>query len=109
MAKCTECGAVVADDLKFCGYCGAKLNIVSEHLGTQILGNTQAILDVLAETTPLATFKVVGTATDGPLAGGLILDRGAGKRAEWLPLHESTVWWSDGEKLTEVSERFVRE
>ena len=94
MAKCTECGASVADDLKFCGYCGAKLNIVGEHLGTQILRNTQAIMDAVAEMAPLATFKVLGTITEGLLSGGYILARRIDKGASF--------WWSNGEDLTAV-------
>jgi len=95
MAKCTECGAVVADDLKFCGYCGAKLNIVSEHFGTQILGNTQVIMGALERIAPGAAqqYTVLGTAGDGPLAGGLIL---------YPPLT-----WSDGEKLTQVAAEHI--
>ena len=111
MAKCAECGAVVADDSKFCNYCGAKLNVIGEHLGTQILGNTEVIMGALDRMAPgaIEQYKVVGTATDGPLAGGLILDR-VGKSAEWRRYDQpTTLWWSNGEKLTEISSKFVLE
>ena len=104
MAKCSECGAAVADESKFCGYCGAKVNIVSEHLGTQILGKADVILGALERMAPGAVeqYTVLGTATDGPLAGGLILcEQSADKPYRFL--------WSDGEKLTEVAYKHVDE
>jgi len=110
MAKCTECGAAVADNLKFCGYCGAKINVIDEHLGTQILGNTEVIMDALERMAPGAVerYTVLGTATDGPLAGGLVLHR-SGNRPEERSLPEPPLWWSNGEKLTEISSKFVVE
>lgn len=94
MAKCTECGAAVAGDLKFCGYCGAKLNIVSEHVGTRILGNTQVLIDAVSRIAPVEQYVVLGTVTDGKLADGLILSQAHEGRDRLL--------WSDGEKLTEI-------
>ena len=101
MAKCSECGAVVAEDLKFCGYCGAKLNVINEHLGTQILGNTQAILNALSSVAPTDQWVVLGTAKDGPLADGLIVKRTGDSRSRLL--------WSDGGKLTEVNNAYLLE
>jgi len=99
MAKCTECGAAVADDSRFCNYCGAKLNIIGEHLGTQILGNTQAIMGALERMAPGAAqqYTVLGTAGDGPLAGGIILS------PPWTKGEGYRLFWSDGEKLTQVA------
>lgn len=101
MAKCAECGAVVADDLKFCGYCGAKLNVIGEHLGTQILGNTEVIMGALARILPggVQGYILIGKPNDGPFAGGLILGRHDG--------HNAKAWWSDGDKLTHVAVSFV--
>jgi len=101
MAKCTECGAAVADDSKFCNYCGAKLNIIGEHLGTRILGNTQVIMGALERIAPGAAqqYTVLGTAGDGPLAGGLILSQPQDGGYRLL--------WSDGDKLTEISSQHV--
>lgn len=49
MANCTQCGAPVTDDLRFCSYCGTRLNIVDESLGKLILSNTEAIKQALSD------------------------------------------------------------
>lgn len=85
MAKCGECGAVIAEDVSFCSYCGAKVNVIDESVGRRILDSSQAILAALASMTPDTTFQVVGRAVEGDLSDGLVLERADG-----------TLWWSDG-------------
>ncbi len=96
MARCSECGGAVADDLKFCGYCGAKLNIIGEHLGTRILGNTEAIMAALETAVPGASrrYTVLGTVTEGKLAGGIMLTQPQS--------NGDLVLWSDGDQLTPI-------
>lgn len=86
LARCTECGAAVVEDLKFCGYCGAKLDVISGHTGSLILANTSAILDALAASAPHVHYAVVGRATRSGQSDGLILQR-----------RDSSFWWSDGD------------
>jgi len=43
MSSCPNCGAAVAEDLKFCGYCGTALDVIPHETGTRILQDTQAI------------------------------------------------------------------
>jgi len=97
MAKCTECGAAVADDLKFCGYCGAKINVISEHMGTRILGNTEAIMSALSQVTAVDRYSVIGTIRSGKRAGYAVL---ANKK-------EGSLLVSDGEAIVEAAD-FVR-
>ena len=48
MANCTQCGAPIKSDAKFCEYCGVKLNVIGEDLGKLILSNTKAIRQALS-------------------------------------------------------------
>jgi len=48
LANCTQCGAPIKSDAKFCEYCGTKLDVIGEDLGKLILSNTQAIKQALS-------------------------------------------------------------
>lgn len=100
MARCTECGAAVADDLKFCGYCGAKLKVIGEHLGTQILGNTQVLIEAVAKIAPVNQYVLVGSVTAGPMSGGVVLYETADDGS-------LSLLWSDGDRLDRVGARPV--
>lgn len=106
MAKCNECGAVVGDDLKFCGFCGAALSVVGPEVAQQL---KEQVDSIKSDTSGLAAASLSPTSDSllnrnhfGPIAqtasGATFSARALGKDErgkEWFyPITES--WYALG-------------
>jgi len=72
VAKCSECGAVVADDLKFCGYCGARIDVIDSTLASRILAKTDSVLLSLSKLTTVDELITAGAVVSGEHQGKLL-------------------------------------
>lgn len=97
MARCAECGASVAEDGRFCSFCGARLHVVGEHIGEKILGNTETIVSALSRSAPVNRFRLIGQFISGTHTGHpVFIERGTGN-----------TFIGDGEDLSAVEAQFV--